>query len=164
MLERLLAHKAPSAVVAGLVDPEAVAACWQAGVGQTVRMTVGGKLDPAMSTPLSVQGKVLNLFDGDLAKGRQAVVQVDDVKLVLTERRSAFTQERDFTQVGIEPLAHKIVVVKLGYLFPDLLRIAPRAYMALSPGAADQHLARLPYKRIARPMFPLDPDFTWAPG
>jgi microcystin degradation protein MlrC len=164
VLERLLAHKTPGAIVAGLVDPEAVATCWHAGIGQTVRITVGGKLDPAMSAPLPVQGEILNLFDGDLAKGRQAVVQVDTVKIVLTERRSAFTQERDFTQVGINPLAHKIVVVKLGYLFPDLLRIAPRAYMALSPGAADQHLARLPYRRITRPMFPLDQDFAWKPG
>ena len=103
-------------------------------------------------------------LDSDPGKGRQAVMQVDNVKLVLTERRSAFTEEHDFTQLGINPLAHKIVVVKLGYLFPDLLRIAPRAYMALSTGAADQNLARLPYRRIARPMFPLDQEFTWSPA
>jgi microcystin degradation protein MlrC len=30
--------------------------------------------------------------------------------------------------------------------------------MALTPGGVDQDLARLPYKRITRPMFPLDRD------
>jgi microcystin degradation protein MlrC len=42
--------------------------------------------------------------------------------------------------------------------------------MALTPGGVDQDLARLPYKRITRPMFPLDkdmkdPDLTakWVP-
>ena len=30
--------------------------------------------------------------------------------------------------------------------------------MALTPGGVDQDLERLPYKRIKRPMFPLDKD------
>ncbi len=30
--------------------------------------------------------------------------------------------------------------------------------MALTPGGVDQDLLRLPYKRIQRPMYPLDPD------
>ena len=161
VLERLLAHRIPSAVVGGLTDAEAVAACWQAGVGDAVETTVGGKLDTTHGQPLPVRGQVLALFDGDADKGRQAVLQVGAVKVVLTERRTAFMRIADFTQVGVDPLAHKIVVVKLGYLFPDLLRVAPKAYMALSPGAADQALTRLPYRRIARPMFPLDGEFTW---
>ena len=66
-----------------------------------------------------------------------------------------FTEVADFAAVGLDPLDYKIVVVKLGYLFPDLLRVAPRALMALSPGASDLDLARLPFQRIERPMFPM---------
>lgn len=164
VLERLLANPVPSAAVGGLTDAEAVGVCWQAGVGATVETTVGGKLDTLHGRPLPVRGQVLTLFDGDADKGRQAVLQVGSVKVVLTERRTAFMRIADFTQVGVDPLAHKIVVVKLGYLFPDLLRAAPKAYMALSPGAADQALTRLPYRRIARPMFPLDGEFVWQLG
>lgn len=156
VLERLLAHRPPSAVVGGLTDAEAVAACWQAGSGATVETTVGGKLDTVHGRPLPVRGQVLSLHDTDPNKGRQAVLQVETVTVILTERRCAFMAVADFEQVGINPLAHKIVVVKLGYLFPDLLRVAPKALMALSPGPADQHLERLPYRRIERPMFPLD--------
>lgn len=156
VLERLLAHRPPSAVVGGLTDAAAVAACWEAGGGSTVETTVGGKLDTIHGRPLPVRGRVLSLHDADPNKGRQAVLQVESVTVILTERRCAFMAVADFEQVGIDPLAHKIVVVKLGYLFPDLLRVAPKALMALSPGAADQHLERLPYRRIERPMFPLD--------
>jgi microcystin degradation protein MlrC len=164
VLERLLAHAVPSAVVAGITDLEAVALCWEAGGGAGLDTTIGGKLDTVHGKPLPVQGQVLALFAGDPERGRQSVLQVDNVKVILTERRTAFTRAADFAQVGIDPLAHKIVVVKLGYLFPDLLRIASQAFMALSPGAADQHLERLPYRRIVRPMFPLDKDFVWSPG
>lgn len=163
VLERLLAHAPPSALVAGITDQAAVAACWRAGVGARVETTIGGKLDTVHGKPLPVSGEVLQLFDDDPEKGRQAVLRVGSVQAILTERRTAFTRQVDFQQLSIDPLAYKIVVVKLGYLFPDLLRIATRAYMALSPGAADQHLERLPYRRIERPMFPLDREFAWRP-
>jgi hypothetical protein len=35
--------------------------------------------------------------------------------------------------------------------------------MALSPGVVDQHVERSPRHRIARPCFPFDDDFDWAP-
>ncbi len=161
-LASLLTYKVPSAVVAGLTDAAAVAACAQAGVGATLALTLGGKLDTTHGKPLSVYGQVLNLFNGDREQDRQVVFQIDGVKVIITERRSAFTQVSDFTKVGVDPLAHKIVVVKLGYLFPDLLRIAPLAFMALTPGAADQDLARLPYRRIQRPMYPVDSAMEWS--
>ncbi len=161
-LASLVVHNPPSAVVAGMTDAQAVAACTQAGIGATLALSLGGKLDSAHGEPLPVHGKVLTLFDGDREKGRQAVFQVGQVKVIITERRSAFTQVSDFTQVGVDPLAHKIVVVKLGYLFPDLLRIAPLAFMALTPGAAAQDLARLPYRHIQRPMYPIDSEMDWS--
>ena len=60
-------------------------------------------------------------------------------------------------------MAYKIVVVKQGYLFPDLSDHAPRAILALSPGACDERLEELPYRRLQRPIYPLDGDFAWAP-
>ena len=163
VLERLLAHRPPSAVVGGLTDAPAVAACWEAGVGATVETTVGGKLDTAHGRPLPVHGRVRALIEDDGNNGRQTVLDVGKVTVILTERRCAFMAVADFEQAGVDPLAHKIVVVKLGYLFPDLLRVAPKALMALSPGAADQDLERLPYRRIVRPMYPLDREFNWSP-
>jgi microcystin degradation protein MlrC len=69
----------------------------------------------------------------------------------------------DFKQVHIDPLAHKIVVFKLGYLFQELQDIAPRTIMALTPGMADQVIERLPYKNVRRPIYPLNPDMKWSP-
>ena len=61
----------------------------------------------------------------------------------------------------IDPLEHKAVVVKLGYLFPELRDSAPRAIMALSPGFTDLRLEVLPYQRVQRPIFPLDRGMEW---
>ena len=50
------------------------------------------------------------------------------------------------------------VVVKIGYLEPDLYNMRADWLLALTPGGVDQDLERLGYKRIQRPMFPLDQD------
>ena len=160
-LERLLAHKVPNAVIA-LCDAEAVAACQSAGLGASITTTLGGKLDTLHGQPLLVRGKILNVVEKSTA-GAQIVLQVGNVMVIVTTQRKGFTTIADFNEVGVDPLEYKIVVVKLGYLFPDLLQIAPKALMALSPGTSDLALERLPYRLIQRPMFPLDKDFEWTP-
>ena len=52
------------------------------------------------------------------------------------------------------------VVVKIGYLVPELYDMRADWVMALTPGGVDQDLERLGYKRINRPMFPLDADMN----
>lgn len=67
------------------------------------------------------------------------------------------------SEVEIDPLEHKIVVVKLGYLFQGLRDIAPRTIMALTPGFAYQLVENLTYAKIRRPMYPIDRDMVWSP-
>ncbi len=162
-LERLLARGVPDAVVASIADAGAVAVCFAAGVGAQVETTLGGRLDTVHAQPLPVRGQVVFLDDAPEMPQRQAVLRVDGVQVILTERRTPFHYIRDFQRLGIEPTDHKIVVVKIGYLEPDLKAAAPLALLALSPGAVDQAIKRLPFRRVVRPLYPLDPEMTWEP-
>ncbi len=162
-LERLLAYSVPSAVVASIADATAVSICHSAGLNQNVRVSLGGKLDPIHGLPLSVSGRVTFLAEDDPVGGQIAVLQIKNVKVIITERRKPFHFIAEFERLEIDPLAHKFVVVKIGYLVPDLKRAAPKAFLALSPGAVNQDTARLPYRRIKRPMFPVDPEMAWVP-
>ncbi len=161
VLERLLAHEAPDAVFAALADAPATRRCYQAGVGAEVSLVVGGRLDPINGRPLPITGRVTHLAPPEEGI---ATVRVGGVHVILTRRRRAFTRLADFQQAGIDPLAHKIVVVKLGYLFPELRDVAPRTIMALSPGFATQVITDLPYRHVIRPIYPLDPKMQWAPA
>lgn len=170
VLRKLKAMGVKDAVVAGMVDPAAVAACQSAGVGQRVKLSVGGKLDRVHGGPLDIEGVVRFVSTEShvqattgRAIGRTAVVDWDGILIALVETRTGFISPQDFQQVNIDPLAHKIVVVKLGYLFQGLRDIAPRAIMALTPGFAEQTLENLPYKNIRRPIYPMDPDMKWSP-
>ncbi|MEM7029424.1 MAG: M81 family metallopeptidase [Chloroflexota bacterium] len=160
--KQLLQMEAEDAVVAGLWDPEAVQACASVGVGGVVSITIGGKVDQKNGQPLSVVGKVKNLIwdDDNMGDPAIAVLQVKGVSLILAIDRRAFTTRAAIAKMGIDPMQQKIVVVKQGYLFPDLADHAPQAIMALSPGASSLQKATLPYQNLSRPIYPLD-DVSW---
>lgn len=166
VLGRLLAYGAEATLVAGIADAEAVVACEQAGVGAMLALTLGGKLDPIHGKPLHVNGTVLSLHTvpwpanakagATVMPNHVAVINVQGVHVVITARRTPFHHMTDFTQLGLDPTQYKIVVVKMGYLVPEVDQMAGRALLALSPGAVNQDIENLPYKRIQRPMFPMD--------
>ncbi len=162
VLGRLIAHGVSNALYAALVDAAAVSACFAAGVGAAVDLSLGGKLDPAHGTPLAVRATVGTLNDAT-PTNRQAVIEVTGVQVILTERRTAFTTVAQFDALGIDPTRCDLVVIKLGYLFPEIAPLAQHAILALSPGAIDPDVANLPYQRIQRPKYPLDPEMTWEP-
>ncbi|MGQ9629183.1 MAG: M81 family metallopeptidase [bacterium] len=165
--ERLLALGARDALVAGLADPESVRQCAFAGKGADVRLSIGGRLDRVNGRPFEVMGRVQHLSGApeDSAGGPvAATIRVGGVSVVLTSDRRPFPDRASiFSLSGVDPMGQKIVVVKQGYLFPDLYDHVPRAIMALSPGATDLRLEKLTYRKLPKPIFPLDPDFDWEP-
>jgi microcystin degradation protein MlrC len=158
ILERLLALGARNALVGGLVDSAAVHQCAAGGVGARVQLALGGKLDPAFQ-PLAVEGQVLHL----VASPCGALLRLAGVDVILTTGRQFFTELAHFEAFGAAPRQYALVVVKQGYLFPELAEAAAGAIMALSPGSTDLRLEQLPYRRIPRPVFPLDPQMEWQP-
>ncbi len=159
---RLLAHPAfrsgqLRAIYASIPDPAAVAACDTAGVGGEVELSLGGKLDPVHAQPLPVRGVVASLRPGDPVGRNIAVLQSGGVHIILTSRRKPYHFRKDFADLGLDPEDFKITAVKIGYLEPDLRRMARHALLALTPGAVNQDIPSLDYRRVQRPIYPLDP-------
>lgn len=152
-LEKLLEAGATDAVVAGITDPEAVNICTQAAAGSEITLKVGGKLDRINGYPLEVTGLVEHVDPPSLA-----VLRLGGVRVILISERRAFSELRSFERTRINPLEQRIIVVKIGLLFSEIRDIARKAIMALSPGFTSLSLEKLPYKRIKRPIFPLDRD------
>jgi len=160
MLERLLDDPAiavgrATAIWASCVDPAAVERCIAAGEGMDVQLRVGGALGSPWSVPL--RGRVQRLRRADPAGGDIAVVASGGVRAILTTRRKPYHLIRDFFELGLDPAAHDLTVVKVGYLVPDLFDAAKGWVIALTPGGVDQHIVRLPYRALHRPLYPFDP-------
>lgn len=163
-LGRLLAHPSfargdLSAIYASIPDRAAVEACYAVGQGGEVAVTLGGKLDAVNGQPLTVQGIVETLYRDDAIGGDLAVVRVGGVRVIVTSRRKPHHHLRDFTQLGLDPQATKVIAVKIGYLVPELRQMARHALLALTPGAVNQDIPALDYRRVVRPIYPLDTAF-----
>ena len=162
VLSVLLAKKAQGVVFAGIMDAAAVEAAYAAGVGATIEATIGGSLDPS-SAPARVTAEVVFLLEVSEQRLREAVLRIDGVEHVVTARRRPFHKIADFTRLGLDPRTAKILVVKSGYLSPDLVPLANPSLMALSEGVVDQFVERLERKYKNGPTYPFDKDFAWSP-
>ena len=163
MAERLLkrdefASGARTAIVAGIPSAEAVRLCLHAGIGGEVAVAIGGVLDPVNGSPLEIRGTVEAIQLNDSVGGDTVVVRCGGVRIVLTTRRKVFFFRQDFEAVGLDVTEHDVIVVKVGYLFPEQREMASAAFMALTPGAVPLDIPSLRYRQVMRPIFPLDPD------
>ena len=148
------------ALVVGIADPAATAACYQAGVGADISLSVGAALAPQQAEALQLRGQVRQLADAE-GQEQQAVLHSDGIDIVLCGRRRPFHYLADFRLLGLEPQHYALIVVKMGYLVPEIRQLASSSYLALSPGAVDQDVAALPYQRRPRPLYPHDADAVW---
>ena len=155
----------PSIIYASIPAPDLVQHAIKAGMGRTVQGYAGAKVDARYAQPVLISGKVTSIVYGDQDAEVEVVVQVGSLFVIATQKRKPYHKEVDFTRLGLNPRKTDIVVVKIGYLQPELYAMQAGWIMALTPGGVDQNLERLEYKRINRPMFPFDrnmkdPDLT----
>ncbi|HRO45984.1 M81 family metallopeptidase [Agriterribacter sp.] len=154
--EEFKSANGPTLIYASIPGPDMIQKALKAGVGKKVTGLAGAAVDNRYAPPLLIEGTVRAIYQGDANAGVEAVIQTGSVFVIVTQERKPYHKEADFTRLGLEPRKADIVVVKIGYLEPELYNMRADWLLALTPGGVDQDLARLPYKRIQRPMFPLD--------
>jgi microcystin degradation protein MlrC len=164
VLELLLRRKFANALVAGIADLPATDLCYASSPGSSLKLRIGGTLDPEGSRPVEVEAELLFLLPTDVLRERQAVVKIDEITVVLTAARRPFHNISDFTRLQLQIPSFKLLVVKSGYLSPELAPMANPNLMALSSGSILQDLDKLPRNQLRPPSFPFDRSFAWQPS
>jgi microcystin degradation protein MlrC len=159
-------------VLIPIVDPPAVHAAFQAGVGATIRTNIGGSLDHRF-TPLEMDLKVRMLSDGHFRNeshgsywdgGRTAVLQSDNFMLIATTRPVSLYDRSLFLAHGQDPALFAATVVKSPHCQPQFFAEgAERLINIDAPGSTSANLRSLGHTRCARPMFPLDDNVDFIP-
>ena len=163
VLHALLERNFTNALIAGIADRPATEACYQHKVGSKLTLKIGGTLDPVGSQSVELEAEIVFLLSTDNARERQAVIETRDITVVLTASRRPFHHIRDFTQLGLTIANYKLLVVKSGYLSPELAPIANPNLMALSDGAINQDIEGLPPNKFRPPTFPFVRLSHWQP-
>ncbi|PSR79375.1 hypothetical protein BD289DRAFT_375550 [Coniella lustricola] len=154
----------PTVIYASVpAGPDAIAVAVIAGVGAAVTLTAGAMVDNLHAGPLTMTGRVHSIKHGDQDAVTEVVLQVGSVFAILTQLRKPYHKEKDFTELDLKPREADIIIVKIGYLEPELFAMAADWMLGLTPGGVDQDLERLGHKEIRRPMWPFDKNFERAP-
>lgn len=147
-----------SLIYASIPGPEFVEKALKIGVGGKISATAGAAVDDRYAGPVELSGTIEAIKQGDRDAEVEVVVKVGSVHVIVTKKRKPYHHKSDFTDLDLNPTESDILVVKIGYLVPELYDMRGDWIMALTPGGVDQDLERLGYKNIKRPMFPLDAD------
>jgi microcystin degradation protein MlrC len=169
LLRELIRQGARGALVL-LCDPQAVSAALRAGVREQVQLKVGGKVDEFHGASIEINGVVRTLSDGVYQnvgpmrdgvvddQGRTAVIDAGGVLLVLTERRMPMWNLQQLRSLGIEPTRLRIICVKSSIAYRAAYEpIARKIIEVDTPGLAAADVSRFEYKKLKRPIYPIDP-------
>ena len=75
---------------------------------------------------------------------------------MLSKERQGITKPEEIEDYNVYLGAYQMIVIKLGYLLECFMQYAADSMMALSPGNTMLDLGQLPYRRLRRPIAPLD--------
>jgi len=158
-----------------IVDPQAVQEAIRAGVGAEVEVQVGGKLAPAFWEPVRFRGYVRLISDGIFRHkgpgmrgvtqrmGRTVVLVQGGIHLVVMERAVSQWDPQLYRSLGEEPSDARIVQVKSPAAFRAAYGpLADEILIIDSPGISTPKLSSLPWKRLRRPIYPLDPETVYS--
>ncbi len=144
---------------ASIFDTETVERLYQCQINEKVTIQLGGKIDQSFGGAATLKVSIEHFFTDDVA-GKCALVKHDNLYVIVTENRYQYGSKQAFQTAGIAAFDDfDIIVVKMGYLEPDLSAVAKGWVMALTPGAVNQDIVNVKYNHLKRPLYPFDVDF-----
>ncbi len=167
VLKAMLERGVENAGLACLWDPIVVQMALAAGDGARLKVRLGGKMGTISGDPLDLtctviraRSNVLQRFSGATGSiGDAASLRVDGIDIIVASKRNQVRSPDVFTELGIDPTSKQIIVVKSKNHFrAEYEKIAKQILYLSSGGALSPDFAAIPYTRIRRPKWPLDPD------
>lgn len=157
-------YKNRNFLIAGINDKELLEQNLQfKKVGDHVEFEIGVNKNE-LSAPVKVSGTILSF--GDLhhhyhslpVVGKCCTVKLDNVPVTLIVENFpvSFAEKYQYDCANVDIDAYDFIVVKQGYLYPELKGRAKNYVMSLTDGVTLQRTERLTYKQVMRPIYPLD--------
>jgi microcystin degradation protein MlrC len=169
LLRRLLDAGIGGVAIAPFYDPMATDFAFEAGLGATFDLRLGGKHGPGSGAPVdarvTVKGLVRAAFQpfgksmepmGDMAWIR---IGPDDpahaIDVVVNDYRTQAFSPACFTCAGVDPAKARVVVVKSTQHFhAGFLPIADDIAYVAAPGTGSMDMRALEYRLVTRPLWP----------
>jgi microcystin degradation protein MlrC len=172
LLRALLDAPFPDSVFVSIADAGSVRAAMAAGVGATVRLALGGHTAPAHGGgPIEDDFEVLLTSDGQFVHegpytpgvigsfGPSVLLRCRGVRIVATTYQRNILDLQQLRIFGIVPEACGLIAIKCMDAFRAAFAPIARAIIACESGGVSSRVqTTLTWKKVRRPIWPLDPD------
>jgi microcystin degradation protein MlrC len=167
-LKMLMEQNVKRSLVCAVTAKEAARELLTKKTGEAVSVRIGEGRKEKNIVPVLIEGRIKSFgavlgWAGEEC-GLGVVISNENMDVVLTDVRAAFISQKHIENMGVKLSDYHIIIVKLGYLFPGLREVAASHVFALTPGASTNLFQTLDYKKIRRPVYPLDKEFEWQGG
>ena len=149
-------------LVTSIWDENAVAECLKHKEGDEITLSIGHDYDEntkavQVTGTIKKIGKLLGYMGCEHdATGVAVTISTPNVDFVIIDRPGSFISVGHFTEgAGLDLEEYQVIVVKQGYLFAELRKLAKLAILALTPGGTHQLIENLEYHKIIPPVYPL---------
>lgn len=154
------AHKSKKIALVSIKDEETVRALASTEIGGYADVSLGGKINPALGGPVHTTMRLVNRYVDPMA-GESLILEKDGLSLAVTSNRYQFATLKGFHAAGLGAYEdYDIVIVKIGYLEPDLSKAAKGWTMLLTPGSVNQDLKNMGAKNLTHPLYPFEDGFA----
>ena len=170
LLRELLKRNLPNTVYGHIYDPEVVRQAAAAGVGSCVDCLLGAKQDNRHGEPVALKGAyVKTISDGTFIKknpmgaggiarlGTTVLLQVGNVKIIVTEKRAQNLDDGPFQLVGIDWREMRILALKSAQHFKGWWTGRAKTIIPCdSPGIQSADLQSFEYRHLNTTYFPFE--------
>lgn len=176
LLNTLMEAHLEDACFGPLIDAEAAGRLQRVQIGGETTLPIGGKTAPELGGgPLTVtgtlrwkgQGRVVG--DGPILGGQErsfgatAVLRVAGIDILIVSIPHQMLDLQQFRAFGIDPACRTVVALKsMQHFRAAFAPIAGRIIVCDTGALCTVQYERLPYKRVPRPIFPLDPTMSFS--
>lgn len=170
LLRELLAANEPRTCFGYVWDPETAKQAHAAGTGATISVRLGGFTDELHGAPIETEAYVKVLTDGQFRLtnpmgagslvdlGPMVRLVIGNVDVIVGSRRAQTLDPQLFLLHGIDVMTMRVVALKSHQHFRGgFQHLAGTIIRTDTPGFTTSNLWDLPYERIVRPIWPLDP-------
>ena len=163
--QALTQNSEKSFLFANICDPKAFEILNKLELGHSTNIKLGMDSDEnSASVDINVTVKGKGYLRGylmhvhDAVYGYSVLVHVNgtNIDINVASTRQTMCEKHQFDACGINWDNYDIIVVKQGYAFPEIKEKGKLVIMSLTNGSTLQDTSRLPFKRIMRPMYPID--------
>lgn len=163
MLAALLARPDLRSAMGMIWDPEAVQACMAAGIGQSLKLRIGGKAGATSGPPLEAQVTVRGLAEHHSQQlghihdplGAAAWVRSGATDIVLISRRTQTLSPTAFTHLGVPLHEARVIGVKSSHHYhAEFSKLSSDCRLVETGAALSLDFARLPYLKRSPNFFP----------